>query len=96
MNIDIKNDSVTSLENEKKKTKFTKNLAITSICISTVMVGVNIVLVALNHSTNQDLTFAGVTGIVLYSGCIAATSYILLGVKDKEKDLDNKIKNIKQ
>ena len=95
-NMEIDENNVSYLKQELKKTKFTKNFAVTSICISAIMVGINIVLVAKNHATNQGLTFAGVTGIVLYSGCIALTSYILIDVKSKCKELDDKIKKIKQ
>ena len=80
------------LKKELKKTKFTKNLAITSNCISSIMIGGNIILVALNHSTNQDLTFVGVTGIVLYTICICGNSYILMNVNNKYKDIEEKIK----
>ena len=80
------------LNKELKKTKFTKNLAITSNCISTIMIGINIVLVVKNHQVNQDLTFAGVTGIVLYTICICANSYVLMNVNNKYKEIKDKIK----
>ena len=84
------------LKQELKKVKFTKNLAITSICISSLMIGINIVLVIKNHKTNQDLTFAGISGIVLYSSCIAYTSYKLIDINAKYKNINNKIKTFKQ
>ena len=89
-------EDINYLNKELKNTKFTKNLAITSICISTIMIGINIVLVAKNHSTNQNLSFAGITGIVLYTGCICATSYVLMNVNNKYKEIEEKIKNLKQ
>ena len=89
-------DNISYLTQELKKTKFTKNLAITSNCISSIMVGINIVLVLKNHQVNQDLTFAGVTGIVLYTICICANSYVLMNVNNKYKETQNKINKIKQ
>ena len=56
------------------------------------MIGINIVLVVKNHQVNQDLTFAGVTGIVLYTICICANSYVLMNVNNKYKEIKDKIK----
>ena len=87
-------ENTLELNKKLKKTVFTKNLAITSNCISSIMIGINIIIVAKNHQVNQDLTFAGITGIVLYTGCICATSYILMNVNNKYKEIKEKIKKL--